>query len=73
MVTKVRITRGGQTTIPKKLREEFGLEEGAVLTVEGTKEGILFRIPSWIDALSGSGKGTPEDVKRELDCLREEE
>ena len=73
MPTKVKITRGGQTTIPKHLRQKFGLEEGTVLKVEETEEGILFRIPSWIDDLAGKGEGTPEEVKKDLDKLREEE
>jgi len=38
-----RITRKGQVTIPKKLREEFGLEEGDELLWEKTEEGIKVR------------------------------
>ena len=38
-----RITRKGQVTIPKELREEFGLEEGDELLWEKTEEGIKIR------------------------------
>lgn len=35
-----RITRKGQVTIPKKLRDEFGLEEGDELRWEMDDDGI---------------------------------
>jgi AbrB family looped-hinge helix DNA binding protein len=35
-----RITREGQVTIPKRFREEFGLEEGDELLREKTEDGI---------------------------------
>jgi len=38
-----RVTRKGQVTIPKELREEFGLEEGDELRWEKTENGIRVR------------------------------
>lgn len=38
-----RITRKGQVTIPKPLREEFGLEEGDKIYWEKTGDGIRVR------------------------------
>jgi len=38
-----RVTRKGQVTIPKELREEFGLEEGDELRWEKTEDGIRVR------------------------------
>ena len=38
-----RITRKGQVTIPKELRDEFGLEEGDELLWQKTDEGIRVR------------------------------
>ncbi|WP_380675767.1 AbrB/MazE/SpoVT family DNA-binding domain-containing protein [Salinigranum sp. GCM10025319] len=38
-----RITRKGQVTIPKVLREEFGLEEGDQLLWQKGEEGITVR------------------------------
>jgi len=47
-----RITRKGQVTIPKKLREEFGLEEGDELLWEKTEDGITVR-----KATQSAGRG----------------
>ena len=69
---KTTVTRNGQITIPKELRDKFGIVEGIVIEIEEVKEGILFRIPSWIDELAGKGNGNPEEIKKELDRLREE-
>jgi len=60
-----RITRKGQVTIPKPLREEFGLEEGDKIHWEKTKEGIRVR-----KATRSAGRGmlvdeTISEEKRE--------
>lgn len=47
-----RITRKGQVTIPKELREEFGLEEGDELRWEKTEDGIQVR-----KATQSAGRG----------------
>lgn len=47
-----RITRKGQVTIPKALREEFGLEEGDELRWEKTDDGIRVR-----KATGSAGRG----------------
>lgn len=47
-----RITRKGQVTIPKELREEFGLEEGDELRWEKTEDGIRIR-----KATQSAGRG----------------
>lgn len=47
-----RITRKGQVTIPKELREEFGLEEGDEVTCEKTEDGIVVR-----KATQSAGRG----------------
>jgi len=60
-----RITRKGQVTIPKPLRDEFGLEEGDKIHWEKTGDGIRVR-----KATRSSGRGmlvdeTVSDEKRE--------
>ncbi|ELZ43761.1 transcriptional regulator, AbrB family protein [Halorubrum californiense DSM 19288] len=57
-----RITRKGQVTIPKALREEFGLEEGDELRWEKTDDGIRVR-----KATGSAGRGmlADEDVSEE--------
>ena len=57
-----RITRKGQVTIPKALREEFGLEEGDELLWQKTEDGIRVR-----KATHSAGRGmlVDDDVSEE--------
>jgi len=57
-----RITRKGQVTIPKELREEFGLEEGDEIRWQGDDEGIKVR-----KATQSAGRGmlVDEDISDE--------
>lgn len=57
-----RITRKGQVTIPKALREEFGLEEGDKIRWEKTEDGIRVR-----KATRSAGRGmlVDDDVSEE--------
>lgn len=38
-----RVTEKGQTTIPKAMREKYGLDPGVEVRWEDTEEGILLR------------------------------
>ena len=69
------VTRKGQTTIPAELRRKYAIEEGTRLVVVDTGDGILFKpTPTTADlAGSGSDVATPEEMKRILDRLREED
>lgn len=75
MENEVVVTRKGQTTIPVRLRRKFKIEEGTRLEVVETKEGILFKpkVSFWDLAGSGSRFATPEEMKKLLDELREED
>jgi len=75
MDNEVVVTRKGQTTIPAKLRRKYRIEEGSRLEVIDTEEGILLRLKkSTIDlASSGAKYATPEEMKKLLDELREED
>ncbi len=70
----VKITRRGQTTIPVEFREKFGIKEGDRLVVEATEKGILFKTVPRLEEMAGidSKYGTPEEIKKEIDKLREE-
>lgn len=65
----------GQVVIPRRLRQEFEIEEGTRATVVSTPEGILLRpiTRAYIKSLRGSLKGSKalqgliEDRKRERD------
>ena len=70
----VKATRKGQITIHKKLREKLGIKEGDKLNVKATEKGILFqKIPRLEDMASIDAEyGTPEEIRKEIDKLREE-
>jgi len=72
---EVVVTRKGQTTIPAKLRLKYRIEEGTRLEVIETEEGILFRPKKSTVDLAGSGAeyATPDEMKKLLDRLREED
>jgi len=73
--TEVVVTRKGQTTIPAKLRKKYKIQEGTRLEVIETEEGILFKPKKSTINLAGSGAkhATPEEIKKLLDKLREED
>jgi AbrB family looped-hinge helix DNA binding protein len=75
METEVVVTRKGQTTIPVKLRRKYNIEEGTRLEVVDTEEGILLKPAKSIFDLAGTGAkhATPEEMKKLLDELREED
>jgi AbrB family looped-hinge helix DNA binding protein len=75
MESEVVVTKKGQTTIPARLRKKFKIEEGTHLEVIETEEGILFKPKKSIWDLIGSGApyATVEEMKKELDKLREED
>jgi AbrB family looped-hinge helix DNA binding protein len=73
--TEVVVTRKGQTTIPVRLRKKFKIEEGTRLEVVETDEGILLRPKKsfWDMAGAYSHIATPEEMKKQLDKLRQED
>ncbi|MGD0175232.1 MAG: AbrB/MazE/SpoVT family DNA-binding domain-containing protein [Candidatus Bathyarchaeia archaeon] len=72
-MTTVTVTRKGQTTIPKELREKYAMSQGAKLQVIDTGEGVMFRkARSTIDLIGSSKKGFDE-MKRRLDQIRRED
>ena len=70
----VKVTRRGQTTIPAKFREKLGIKEGDELIVEATDKGILFKPIPKLEDMAGidAEYGTPEEIRKEIDKLREE-
>lgn len=57
-----RITRKGQVTIPKHLREEFGLKEGDEVRWQKTEDGIKVRR---VTRSAGRGMLVNDDVPEE--------
>ncbi len=74
MAVTVKVTRRGQTTIPVEIRKKLGIKEGDELLVEATRDGVLFKVIPKIEELAGvdSEFGNVEEVKREIEKLREE-
>jgi len=74
METELVVRKKGQTTIPARLRKKFNIEEGTRLEVVETREGILLKPVKTIWDLAGaySQFATPEEMKKILDELREE-
>ncbi len=70
----VRVTRRGQTTIPVEFRQKLGIKEGDELLVEITEKGILFKPILKLEDLAGidANYGTPSEIKKEIEKLREE-
>jgi len=72
---EVVVTRKGQTTIPAELRMKYKIEEGTRLEVIETGEGILLKPKKSTVDLAGSGAeyANPDEMKKLLDRLREED
>jgi AbrB family looped-hinge helix DNA binding protein len=70
----VKVTRRGQTTIPAEVRQKLGIKQGDQLMVEATEKGVLFRpIPRLEDMAGIDAKyGNVEEIKKEIDKIREE-
>ncbi len=75
MESEVVVRKKGQTTIPVRLRKKFRIEEGTRLEAVETAEGILLKPKKSIWDLIGTGSqfATPEEMKKLLDELREED
>lgn len=74
-MTKVTVTRKGQTTIPAELRAKYHMEEGSRLDVIDAGNGIMFSPRRSFLDLAGSGaeKASVAEMKHLLDKLRKED
>jgi len=70
----VKVTRRGQTTIPAEFRQKLGIKEGDKLLVEATEQGVLFKLIRRLEDCAGiyAKYGKVEEIKKEIDKLREE-
>ncbi len=66
------VTRKGQVTIPKELRDKYNLGEGSVVSFEDAGGCIVMRKAiGFLDLVGlGQGKSTPEEMNRLLEDLR---
>jgi AbrB family looped-hinge helix DNA binding protein len=74
MQNVVKVTRKGQTTIPAEIREKLGIKGGDELSVEAIDRQVVFRLIPRIEDCAGifAGKANVEELKKEIDKLREE-
>ena len=70
----VKVTRRGQTTIPREFREKYSIREGDELLIEDSHSGLVIRAVPKLYDLAGidADYGTVKEVKEELEKLREE-
>ena len=57
-----------------EFRQKLGIKEGDKLIVEATDKGILFKTVPRLEDMAGvdAKYGTPEEIKKQIDKLREE-
>lgn len=69
-LSKVKVKRNGQITIPLGLRERFKIKEGSVLEVEAREQGILLKPAAPLEAGSVVGEEAYKRILRDLESLR---
>jgi AbrB family looped-hinge helix DNA binding protein len=75
MTCETSVTKKGQVTIPVELRRKFHIEENSKVQIfEKNGELVIKKCPSFYDlAGTGAGDATVEELKKELDKMREED
>ncbi len=75
MEYEVVVTRKEQITIPAELRRKYNIREGTRLEVIDTGYGILLKPARTVADLAGDGSShaAPEEMKKLLNLLREED
>ena len=75
MTCEMAVTRKGQVTIPVELRRKFHIKENSrVQIIEKNGEIVIKKCPSFYDlAGTGAGEATVQELKKELDQMREQE
>lgn len=67
----INVTRKGQITIPAHLRKKYDITENSkVEVVEENGKLVINKLVTIFD-LAGTGKGDPQELKRQLDQMRE--
>ena len=69
-MSKVKVKRNGQITMPLGLRERFEIQEGSVLEVEAREQGILLKHAVPLEAGPVVGEEAYKRILRDLESLR---
>ena len=67
------VTRKGQTTIPKDLRDKYGIGEGTKLDAIDSGDGVLLKKSISSIDLIGSSELSYDELKKRLDAIRRED
>lgn len=63
----VKVRKRGIIAIPKEIRERAGIKEGMLLLIEAREGELVLRPLDLWERVWGSGKGSAEEVEKELD------
>jgi AbrB family looped-hinge helix DNA binding protein len=66
MSETTRVTDKGQTTIPKEIREKYGIESGDEVVWEEADEGIVVKKSGALDGYGSFADGLTEKEREEL-------
>ena len=58
--------------IPKKIRKKYNIEEGIIIEIDETNEGLLLKPFNPVAEMKGLGKGVFGDPMKYLKKLRED-
>jgi AbrB family looped-hinge helix DNA binding protein len=72
MSEKVKVGQRGQVVIPKKLRKKYNIEQGIIIQIDETNEGLLLKPFNPIAEMKGLGKGVFGDPVKYQKKLREQ-
>jgi AbrB family looped-hinge helix DNA binding protein len=72
MSEKIKVGVRGQVVIPKKLRKKYNIENGVILEINDTEDGLLLKPFNPVAELKGIGKGLFGDPVKYQKKLREE-
>jgi AbrB family looped-hinge helix DNA binding protein len=69
-LSKVRVKRKGQVTIPQEIRSKLGIEEGAILEITAQDDTIILKPAPRLEAGEVVGEEEHKRIIAELDKLR---
>jgi AbrB family looped-hinge helix DNA binding protein len=72
MSERIKVGARGQVVIPKKLRKKYNIENGVILEIDETKEGIILKPHNPVAEMKGLGKGIFGEPVKYQKKLREE-
>lgn len=69
-MSKVRVKRKGQVTIPQEIRTKLGIEEGTLLEIQAQDDTIVLKPAPRLEAGEVVGEEEHKRIIAELDKLR---